>query len=271
MLSHTLSGHIFYAQLFAHFQLQYAVVLASAVILLVFLRQYVLAAITSAYIILISVFFLYPVEVAPQEPTQVDIFFMNVYGKNNVDMEPMIASISLYKPPVVALVEANDDIIDPLTEMYGKPVISEKSGYFHCAVFTEQEVFRTESVQGLHTPVCLVEFSSYTLLVIHTHSPLIPSAWEKNRGDLIAIGEILDKLSATEKSFLVVGDFNSSNYSYPFRSSIGSYVQKNIYTWEANRPVMLPLDYALSDMDMTYHRLPKMTSDHAGLLVDLPF
>lgn len=268
--SYLLSDYFFYAQLFAHFQLQYAFLLIGIIILLFVARHIFLAGLSAIYVLLLFVYFLYPFELFPQRPAEVDMFFMNVYGKNQVDMEPILEEIQIHNPPVVAVVEANQDIIVPLTKIYGEPVISEKDGYMHCVVFTRQSVITTEAIQTLNSPACLVTFEAYSLLVVHTHSPLLPFVWQKNHEDIRGIGNIMEDLRQTDRSYIVVGDFNSSPYAYPFRRYIGKYVHKNVYTWETKRFQTLPLDYALSNEDITYHRTPLLTSDHAGLLIDLP-
>lgn len=269
MFSHLLSEYIFYAQLFAHFQLQYAIVLLICSVLLLVSRQYFLAGMSIAYVILLYCFFLHPLEIFPHTPKKVDVFFMNVYGKKNTEMRPIVDYIQKHNPPVVAIVEANDDIIHPLTKLYGPPHISETYEHFHCVVFSIRKVVRAESVTGFHTPVCVVEFSDYTLMVIHTHSPLIPSVWKKNQDDLYAIGKFIHEFEKKNTQYLVVGDFNSSPYSYPFRKVLGGYVKKNVYTWQPGKILTLPLDYALSNMSVRYHRTPEFTSDHAGLLIDV--
>jgi endonuclease/exonuclease/phosphatase (EEP) superfamily protein YafD len=119
-----------------------------------------------------------------------------------------------------------------------------------------------------------------TLAVLGTH-PLAPT--DEERADLrdAQLGFAAEWASSRNGAFFVVGDFNATPWSWPFRQLIDSSGLRNSqrgfglqpsFSAEANLLLRVPIDHLLHSpaLEVTDRELgPPLGSDHFPLLVDL--
>lgn len=260
-------NYLFFLQ--SHFQLQYALIILFLAILLFFVRQVIIGLAALTYIFALYSHVLHPIEFFPQSIPEDDIYFINMFGKELDYPEDIVDDILTRNPDIVTFAEATDSVIATLRNVYGNPHVSDKQDHFYCAIFSYEKPLTAYTLDYLNAPLCIAEYDSFTLVVLHTYSPTSYGKWHLQNEYLTQVNAILTTLENDAKPFMLVGDFNSSNYAKPFRSYFGAYVQKNIYTWHTRRPYTLPLDHVITNLDIQYHRTEKFSSDHAGLVIDI--
>lgn len=260
----------FLAHLISQFQLQYAGILVVLGCIVLARYLYRVAVFVCIILFVQYFFFLHPVELAPQEPEEVDVFYMNLMGWANQDMGSIVQEIELQSPRIVATVETNEVFLDLMEPLYGRPHVTQTQWYLRCAIFSQEVPLRVETREDFTRPVCIAEYVDMTVVVIHSDAP----TWRKGRElQKIYLQEVADLMQQYEEEgmrYLVVGDFNTTTHAQPFRRLFGKYVPKMLPTWRADNPLfMLPIDHAIASVPITYHRTQMLSSDHAGLLIDL--
>lgn len=201
-----------------------------------------------------------------------DIYYINL-NYFNEDTDQIIKQITELKAETVVIVELNESLNDKLHEMYANR-ITHTDAASSCGIYSNQS-FIGEIIVNTKYPICTAEFAEYTLFAVHPFPPLSGELWAKQRSHFSEIQKLLENesphfINRTVKDVVVVGDFNSTIYSPIFRKPLGEYHKTNIYSWNTNSILSIPIDHALSNsLELTIHKLPTVSSDHNGLYIEV--
>lgn len=266
-------GSIYYFfDLFTHFQGQYFIAMIFLLLLgLLFQIRKIGLSIITLIVILHFAILIHPVQVVPSDlgnMGEADLYYLNALHFND-DTESIEDQVSQVKPEIVAFVEANDQLIDSISQTYGNPADKEGAGALTCVIFSKGEYEDYQLDQdGLIYPVCSIMKERTVILAIHPYPPLSGEFLEQQSKHFKQVKEILDIIQEEGYDFILVGDFNSTFYTRQFREYFGEFHEKNIYSWEADRLWSIPIDHTLSNKDIQTFAAPKTSSDHSAILVD---
>lgn len=265
-------GVHYYIDLFSHFQLQYFTVLLMlllAGLLIPKMDRKLIIPVVIYEILLASA--LFPMRMTAAEKDLIarsDIFFINAnYYNENADIAEYIVDTDIN---TIAIVETNEALITNLTKHYGPPISQEGVGSKTCVIFSNEPNIEYPLDQNAYAyPICTTIIDGTVLVVIHPYPPFGNEYYFAQIEHFEQIGDLLDKIRDDGYNFILMGDFNSSIYSPVFRHEFSEFFKQNNYTWSASLPLMLPIDHAMSNMPIEVAPSKTLSSDHAGLFVDI--
>ncbi len=263
-----LEKYFFPASLLVHFQLQYWVVALVCVSTLLYFRKYIFFI--SGFLFVSVVFSVWirhvdPFATAPSHP---DIIFLN----NQYDQKETALVVNMVadkKPSYVALVESNPVLVNELTKIKGDPIIDHRSYASSCTLFSDVRNTSSTVLGKTYLPICILHLDDYDLVTVHPHRPTNAAILKENVAFFDDIARLIRGYEEQRRSFIIVGDFNSTRYSSYFRERFGKYDQEIIYTWLPNTPITLPLDHVLTNMKVEIGRSEYVGSDHRALLIHI--
>lgn len=262
----SLSREFFIFDLFSHFQLQYTFCLLLSVIYYFFTKKPFHALGIFLYIAIIYVSVIHPFEIFPNKIADVDIFYMNTKYKNNLS-EPIIEEIKKNTPKIITLVEPNEELIRRLTTTQGEPIQVINNNAYSFVTFSSLAVYEKKFIYDAPIPISYIEFEKFVLITIHAYDPLTV----KDRlANIEYLAEIINTINLIQdKPFVLVGDFNNTFFSETMREHFQDYFKKHVYSWSLFKPWMIPIDHVLSNEEIDFSRTKMLSSDHAGLLIDV--
>lgn len=265
-----LSRYLFIFDLFSHFQLQITVGITLLSITALILKHYKSALIGFSYTATIIATLIYPAQFIDGSLKDPDIVFLNSQY-TNTDADEAALAIKSYEPRFVATVETNPQMDRELRERYGSPVIYHIDNFKSCAIYALDKSQVTEAyvTEDEHYPICIAQTEEYTIIAVHPFPPLTPDRFSKQRAHFSYIREVIDDEIRSGRDFVLVGDFNSTYYSGNFREYFGTYFEMHKYTWGSNTPLAIPIDHAMSNLDLRVSNTSSRTSDHDMLLIQI--
>jgi len=195
-----------------------------------------------------------------------DVYYQNILILNR-DIDVVTNYIKRLDSRIVALVEVPIRLEEDLSTFYEYKNSAQGSEGGRCVIFSDKnypEVLYPE----LTYPVCAIQTPEYQLLVIHPTPPFGKNLLQKQLTHFAEVSEIVHGLNDRGEKFILVGDFNSGSYARYFRDYFGDYFKTNFYTWLPKTPFTIPIDHALSNLEIDVSIGPTLGSDHAGLIID---
>lgn len=256
--------HIFH--LLVHFQLQYWVIITIGTFVFLWQKKWKLFGIGMIFTVCLFAW-IHPVQLFKKPISSVEVFFLNAQYDLK-DSSLILETITELNPKTVSIVESNPELVNEVSRVLGEPILNHRAYASSCTVFSGDHV-STEVIGKTHLPICVVKFDEYTLITIHAHRPIEQKVLEENIEFFDQIHEMIQKLENDNEKFLLVGDFNSTIYSAYFRERFEKYFIKNLYTWKTNSLISLPIDHALSNIDVEISKTGNVGSDHVGVLVEM--
>ena len=273
--------------LFSHFRVQYAIALLLAAVALVAMRRRLLGGLAilgfSINAALIVPLYIGPAGVAA-EGAPIKITTFNVLYQGD-DFGPAADYLAQEDSDVVVVLEATPEALEAIgTRLVGYQVTAEpRSDAFGIAVFTKSSLAQAKLIRLGRATVQSVEVSmehdgeAIEILAIHTLPP-VSAAYSSERDDTMALASKWARDRAGRA--VVVGDFNASPWSRPFKSLLetgqlvnsqrGFGVQSS---WPAQLwPLSIPIDHLVhSPAFVATERVvgPFLGSDHRPLSVTL--
>lgn len=264
----------YFIDIFTHFRLQLAIVgILSGLLQLLFLdykkyyRNKLLFPLLSLLIILL--FFPYNIHFRQGTTQNGDIYYINMNLRNEYP-EVLVEQIESTQATTVAVVELTPEMTSKLSILYPYQITTNAPEYSdNCGIFSKTEPNSTE-IKSLTYNICITEFPTYTLIAVHPLPPLSPETWEMQKQHFNEIKEIYNTYQKAGKNPIIVGDFNSTQYSPIYKEYFNEFNEPVIYTWNKRSLLTLPIDHALSNLPIEVTPLNALSSDHVGLLITLP-
>ena len=272
-------------ELFAHFRLQYLA--ASLLLLIAFavLRNPVYASLLLVITVLNASLVLpwYFGGVAVESDTSLTLLHANVFSKND-DYERLFELIEAEQPDIIFLQEVTENWQDAtvrLHEDYPHNHVEAQEGNFGIAMFSRLTL---DSVSHIDSPplsyptiVATMTVNGESLTLINTHPtiPLTRSFYEARNHQIQSIADLVNQSNG---SVILMGDFNTSPWTRPYRALEQSTGLRNTQrglgirpTWPTFMPLaMIPIDLALvsEDIGVVETRTgPRIGSDHLPLII----
>jgi endonuclease/exonuclease/phosphatase (EEP) superfamily protein YafD len=270
------------ADLLANFRPQYAALLGLLALVLAAGRWWktALLAALAATINLVLVAILFMPTASPPEAT-LRILTFNVFASNQRFGE-VVEYLRRQRPDVVFLHEASRpwEVAMENSGLDYLVTVTREPGIFGTLVLSDPAARVTSSGFATDDPrsveVLLADGTS--ILAIH---PVAPASEERARLRDDQLGLAAEWAAAHPQTALVVGDFNATPWSYPFRkliaesgykNSMGGFGLQTTYPTDAGAWLRIPIDHLVHspDFGVVDRRVgPPMGSDHRPLVVDL--
>jgi endonuclease/exonuclease/phosphatase (EEP) superfamily protein YafD len=274
-------------ELFSHFRLQYLAVSLLLLIAFAVLRNPVYAALLLVMTVLNASFILpwYFGGVAIEGDTTLKLLHANVLSSND-DYERLFALVETEQPDVIFLQEVTEDWRDAvkrLHEDFPYNYVEARQGNFGIAMFSRlalDSVTHIDSPPFSHpTILARMTVNGESLTFINTH-PMIPLSRPFYEARNQQIRSISNLVNQSNGSVILIGDFNTSPWTRPYRSLEESTGLRNTQrglglrpTWPTFLPVaMIPIDHALvsENVGIVETRTgPRIGSDHLPLIITI--
>ncbi len=277
-----------FADLFAHFRVQYFAGLTLAAVLLLILRQRKTAAFFGlvAVVNLCTILPLYfgRVDLVSASKPKLRAMLLNV-NRISGKVDRVAQTIEDFNPDIVVLEEVDARWVDELRAVmagYPHSKIQPREDNFGIALYSRLPFTRAEIVYigeaGVPSVVAEVETKHGAFTVIATH-PLPPYGGSYSRWRNDQLRKLPDHVRGATSPVLLLGDLNASPWSHHFRrllretglrdSSQGRGVQP---TWPTHNPLLwIPIDHCLHspEMQVVQKKIgPQVGSDHYPVIVD---
>lgn len=257
-----------------HFQLQYAL-LGLVLVPFVFFatRSAMVTLVWLCYVALVCLWVLSTHQFTTQPVEYADVFFQNIRYDQSVGAHTALAGALAQKPAeVYAFVESGAAFVRGFsTTINTDPVIAHLAAGQSCAVFVATSSIEVRTTDVWYTskgdPMCMVAFAEYDLYVAHPLPPLSSERFARTKAYLSLVRESIERSQRNGRTWLVVGDFNSTQFSRMYRDAVGEHVRSQFYTWRTDSLLALPIDHAYSSRELILSRTPPYTSDHHGIAV----
>ncbi len=254
--------------LFSHFYLQYFI---SSILLMIFYvyNKSKLEIILSLIIIIFLFFNIYKADFSwifwwknIQNP---DIFYMNTkyLNKNNSIIYDNIKKI---KPKEIILVELDKELFEKIKNTFNfKYDFYYKNSYKSFWFFTNETILDKKIIIIETYPIWYFKLNNISYYIIHPFPPFTNEDYQKQK----KFFNYINKLIKNEKNnFLLIWDFNSTNYSQVFKSNFNNFHYKIIYSWIVDNILTIPIDYVISNKQVNVFPGNKLSSDHVPLLIN---
>lgn len=275
-------------ELASHFRVQYFLSLALIAGVLLRRRLYPAAAFAlGAAINLLTILPLYQgaVSEAVAASPSVRILSLNLNYRNE-DYDGVKSLIGAYDPDVIVLQEFTPRWLQALQELqasYPNAISAPRNNQYGIALYSRLPLERPRiiSLEGTDRPTVLTDIHAagrdFTLYGIHPPPPMSRGlARQRNR----QLGDLARLVRADARPTVVVGDFNTSPWSYYFDlllqesglqdSSRGRGVMPS---WPRGYPLLwIPIDHCLFSRGIAIQKKqigPAVGSDHYPLIVDM--
>ncbi len=261
-------GNYFYLfDLFSHFYLQLFVVNCIFLIWYIWLKNWF----SSIVSLLLGLFLfvqlanadfsgIYSIKNITRNP---DIFYMNTEFLN-ADISKITDYIDKVQPKQIALVELNKELFENIKNdgkfkySYYFPGLVFSFGFF-----TNEEVLDQKTYFSWWYPIGYFRTNKYSYYIIHPLPPFNNEQYQLQKNYFNFVSELIKH----EKNFVLVGDFNSSNYSQVYKSYFWEYTDNPIYSWWVDTILTIPIDHAISNKPLEVMPGIKLSSDHIPLLI----
>lgn len=265
-----LGGYVWIFDLIADGALYLVGILVVLIVIIAVYKAWKWAIVFLALLILYVILFVVPITLVGTDvkhiPKNPDLFFMNTLYFNGHEKD-IIEAAKTIDPKTIALVEANAAIIAGLQKTYGSPLIHHNAEGLSCAIFSKNSATKSFIELDVY-PICIAEFSDYTLIVVHPVPPYTKQLWKDQQQYFASILNIANGYQAKNIPVVIAGDMNSTWFSPTLREHFGQYKVRSFLSWWAGTSIALSLDHIIpmgKKIQKTY-MLPQMTSDHRGLV-----
>lgn len=272
----------------SHFRLQYVVVLLCSVLALACIRLYLLAVIPALFAllnltILLPWLWVSSASPSPQQHTA-RAMLINV-NTSNTRYALVLASIRRHAPDFVFLEEVDDRWmaeLQPLDADYPYSFSHPRQDNFGVAFYSKHPLLTstTLDIGDAGNPSLLVgcELAGHKFHVLGVHTlPPVNAAYVRFRDTQLA--EIPDVLNTLDTPVLLLGDLNSTPWSYAFRRLVRESGLRDASrglgyrpTWPDGMMLMLiPIDHCLLSPELRLVRREigsTVGSDHFPVIVD---
>lgn len=273
VISRYIGGVWFFIDLFSHFQLQYLIAITVIFMIGVIFKLADFKIFGLIFVFVISqLIIIYPLKFSKASDEQIsksDLFYINA-NYFNKEGNTISQYIEDKKMETVAIVELNEDLDSKMQDNYGLPVVRSGFNSKTCAIYSNNPTAQEYHINGdtFTYPICTAKIDAFVIVLIHPYPPFGQLYYENQIKYFEEISSLLNNLEAKNEKFILIGDFNSSIYSPIFREKFKDIFKINNYTWKPYFPLMIPIDHAMSNIDIKVAITDKLTSDHAGLFVD---
>jgi hypothetical protein len=239
----------------------------SGAVLLAMQKRWMIFSSSILWLVVTYIAILHPISLfSLKQLDEVDLFYLNAHYSNE-HPEEIIEPLNDTSPKTIVLVESSPEVVNIADAIRDDQAINHRAYASSCTIYTIN--FLDAEVANLtHLPICIIRYEEYDLLSIHAHRPLGEANLKENVEFFDTIKNYIDDYESTNRSFILVGDFNSSNYSKLFRDRFGEYIQTNRYTWMTNTPITLPIDHVITNMNVEVAQQRIKGSDHSALLIN---
>ncbi len=266
-----------WADLFSHFRVQYAVVLAVALLVArkrKRMRLWIGALLTWNLVAIVGLSF--GATRGDPEPNDTVVFAANLLADNS-DAALLLYAISDLQPDVVALLEYTprwQSAVDPIRSDYPHSIEDARSDNFGIALFSRQPLDGAiiDSRTGGFPSILATLPSGLSVLATHPPPP-IGSTYAAHRD--AQFEEIADLAYGMDR-LVIVGDFNATGFSPAFRrlqrdGKLQNAARSWAPTWPTHFiPFSIPLDHALVSEQVVVSEFRVrgwIGSDHYPILV----
>ena len=255
-----------YLDMVSHFIVQIAIVGILSVLLTVAVtRQLIYLSLLS--IVIFPIITELPINFPASSISKGDIYYINMNYFNR-DITPIINSLEKSESETVVITELTSGMSSELKELYNYSVIHTERA-FSCGIFSQEKPL-SSIIHHFTYPTCLAEFKSFTIITVHPYPPFNKSQWESQKIYFEEVRKVYNQYQKAGKNPILIGDFNSSNFSPVFKKYFGDIRGANTnYTWSTNSILALPLDHALGNKVESVSVAPLVSSDHAPLIIKL--
>jgi endonuclease/exonuclease/phosphatase (EEP) superfamily protein YafD len=218
----SLFGWSYWPERFAHFQLQYWLVVSGLFLLLLLFRQRttILLGLLCVAILSTNMVTWYLPAGRPHQPL-VKILFANVW-EANYNHQPILDLVRSEAPDIAVFAEVNDrwrKHLDSLQNTF--PYSRSNQGEVIYSKINLQETTVISPNPGLIRTIILrnlqLQGKPFTLVVTHPSSPVSPAEFDKRNKNLENLGLYLEK---SPDDLIVVGDLNTTPWSPYYRKFI---------------------------------------------------
>jgi endonuclease/exonuclease/phosphatase (EEP) superfamily protein YafD len=283
-----LLGRLFwFFDLFSHFRVQYmqmALVLIGialwqrlnkrAVVLIV------LACLNYAFVL--PLYFGKSAPPAAEKPIRV--MLMNILARNG-NTEQVLAAINQADPDLLLLEEVTPDWAHELKVLdadYPYRIDKPQVGCFGIMLLSKHPLERGQIIQigeaGVPSIITEAHLPGGVISILGTH-PLPPAGAEYSTQRNLQLMELPTIVKGQKHPVLLIGDLNTSPFSYWFRRLVTEAGLKNSMkgfgyqpTWPSHIPFLrIPLDHVLHSPDITIHNRmvgSNVGSDHLPVIID---
>ncbi len=193
-----------------------------------------------------------------------DMFYMNAEYINN-DITRITDYIRQVQPKQIAMVELNKELFEKVKkEWWFKYSYYYPNNVFSFGFFTNEEVLEQKTSFSGPYPIGYFRTKNKDYYIVHPLPPFTNEMYNLQK----TFFTDTEKLIGNNNNFVLIGDFNSSTYSWVFKSHFWKYVYEPIYSWWVNTPLTIPIDYAISNKKLDIHPGAKLSSDHIPLLIN---
>ena len=284
-----LGGWYWFFDLFNHFRFQSTALLLVTLLFLLLSKRFKKAALASIAFIPcfwpLLPYLPHQINNAHTYPThQIRILYANVYVDNQ-EHDKLIQLIREKNPDIVVLLEINQRWSAHLQENLSDfPVqkVTSREDCFGIALFSKMPLeISTEHLSSIDTPSfrCVGEISNkkFVLWVTHPLPPIGQKNWHLRNEHL---GNLAGRIAREKESVVVVGDLNTSAWTYGFSQLRKERLQDSAEglgfqpTWPSMWPqfMRVPIDHILHSQEIKILELKVLNnigSDHFPLYVRL--
>jgi endonuclease/exonuclease/phosphatase (EEP) superfamily protein YafD len=274
--------------LFSHFRVQYALLLAIGLVGAVALRRWVVVLLT-VQILILDVMFLVPAWLPVATPAatapRLKLLLVNVELENR--RHDLVAElIRREDPDVIALVELDDEwarALEPALAPYLAREVELRNDRFGIGLYSKRPFDRASIRRygplGRPTAVGTLTLDGRELAVVATHPPP-PVTGELSAARDRQLAELADAAPTLSDRVLVLGDLNASPWSAAFREFVGAarlYDSRRGFglqpTWPSGSVLTgIPIDHVLysNGLGVVDRRVgPDVGSDHRPVIATI--
>lgn len=274
-------------ELFSHFKLQYLAIQLPLLLLCLWRRRWLLAAllVPFAAVNAAAVLPYWPREAAAAAaPNEIALMTVNLYGGND-EHARFVELARRERPDVLLLLEYNArwaSALERVSREYPHRIIAEREDYFGMALFSRIPLADAQVIELLGVPVIdarldLGDAGAARFVGVHLQPPMSAHEAHERNAQLDLLGELARKEPGP---LIVAGDFNVTPYS----PVLSSWLEDTGLTdarrgrgfgmsWPTSLPVLgIPIDHFLVSEDflvVAHYYGPAFGSDHYPVLTRL--
>ena len=278
--------------LFAHFRVQYFVLLAVAALLHAFMRSWRWTVFFGAFAawnlcLLLPFYAGDRIDASAPNPCRIRVLSLNVHTESTA-YDKVIALLREEKPDVAFLMEIDAKWLlrlQDLSDEFPKILADPRPDNFGVALLSREPWtdIRIEHLGDADVPSIAVDYvrcdKRFTIFGTHPVPPPTPETFRLRNQQLDAVA---DYLSRATNSVILAGDLNVTPWSYWFRRFVARTRLNDTAPGFGVRPTWfgpsfifgIPIDHMLvsGDLRVVSRRISRdVGSDHRALIVDLDF
>lgn len=273
--------------LFAHFSVQYWILMVSAFAVLIVIKKQKVVLIFLPFFLFLS-FDIGKLYIGGQKDLSIEksvkISAINVLS-SNTDYQKVIDFIHNENPEIVIIQEITpiwEAALNVALSQYSKQLIKNRNDNFGIALYSkiELENLKISTLNGINLPSIQANFKiknkKITLLATHPVPPINQDYFNKRNRQLLEIATFCNSIS---NEIIVIGDLNTTSFSRHFKrlqkksklidSRKGFGIQP---TWSALKGINITLDHCLISKGLAVKNRKvgqNIGSDHLPIVVEI--